>query len=136
MRLGNYFIQDSDKDNFLIIVFFWELNVYTLGMFTVLPYNHYFIILTISLMSALYNQMVVSSYSFPSPQKLINKISASPLCTYNCDFDNQFLFYKKCSSFLLIKKSTVFHYVSKSTTSSIILKKLDCQAVISAGNNL
>lgn len=135
MGLGNYFIQDSDKDNFFRIVFFWKIKPTTwICSYTVLRYNHYFIILTICLMSALYNQMVVSSYSFPSPQKLINKISASPLCNYDCVFDNYFLIYKKkVFIFFLLKKSSVFHCVSKSTASSIILKKkLDCQA----GNNL
>lgn len=43
MGLGNYFIQDSDKDNFFRIVFFWKLKPTTwICSYTVLRYNHYF----------------------------------------------------------------------------------------------
>lgn len=86
MGLGNYYIRDSD--NFWRIVFFWELKAYNLDMFT-----H-----SSTIQSLLHNfdhQFDVSFiqpngcelYSFPTPQKLINKISASPLGIYNCVFD-------------------------------------------------
>lgn len=47
MGLGNYFIQDSDKDNFFRIVFFWKIKpIYNLDMFihsfTVQSLLHYF----------------------------------------------------------------------------------------------